>query len=192
MSAPASDPPQDPPTNSSGDVKPGDSSTSTSAPAENVDAPAAEGDVKMEEEEPKVETVEDTMEDIPEHMKGVSSLDIGIREKADDQLGASEIKVQARMIDNEIKMMRQESVRLSHERQQMMEKIADNATKIKQNKVLPYLVSKVVEVSLAIREMTCADDRSWMSTRRLKREPRIMSRMQRSRNVQSSRRRQDR
>jgi 26S proteasome regulatory subunit T5 len=30
----------------------------------------------------------------------------------------------------------------------MMERIADNATKIKQNKVLPYLVSKVVEVSL--------------------------------------------
>ena len=29
----------------------------------------------------------------------------------------------------------------------MAEKIADNAKKIKQNKVLPYLVSKVVEVS---------------------------------------------
>jgi 26S proteasome regulatory subunit T5 len=52
------------------------------------------------------------------------------------------------MIDNEIKMMRQESVRLSHDRSSMMERIADNATKIKQNKVLPYLVSKVVEVSL--------------------------------------------
>lgn len=56
------------------------------------------------------------------------------------------MKMQARLIDNEIKMMRQESVRLSHERQGMMEKISDNATKIKQNKVLPYLVSKVVEV----------------------------------------------
>jgi 26S proteasome regulatory subunit T5 len=63
-------------------------------------------------------------------------------------LGESEMKMQARLIDNEIKMMRQESVRLSHERQGMMEKISDNATKIKQNKVLPYLVSKVVEVSL--------------------------------------------
>ena len=56
--------------------------------------------------------------------------------------------MQARMIDNEIKMMRQESLRLGHEREQMVEKIADNTTKIKQNKVLPYLVSKVVEVSL--------------------------------------------
>lgn len=55
--------------------------------------------------------------------------------------------MQARMIDTEIKMMRQESLRLGHEREQMVDKIADNTTKIKQNKVLPYLVSKVVEVS---------------------------------------------
>ena len=51
------------------------------------------------------------------------------------------------MVDNEIKMMRQENLRLGHEREQMADKIADNTTKIKQNKVLPYLVSKVVEVS---------------------------------------------
>lgn len=55
--------------------------------------------------------------------------------------------MQTRMIDNEVKMMRQEKLRLQHEREQMVEKIADNTTKIKQNKVLPYLVSKVVEVS---------------------------------------------
>jgi 26S proteasome regulatory subunit T5 len=44
-------------------------------------------------------------------------------------------------------MMRQENLRLMHERDQMVEKIGDNSTKIKQNKVLPYLVSNVVEVS---------------------------------------------
>jgi 26S proteasome regulatory subunit T5 len=43
-------------------------------------------------------------------------------------------------------MMRQENLRLMHERDQMVEKIGDNTTKIKQNKVLPYLVSNVVEV----------------------------------------------
>jgi 26S proteasome regulatory subunit T5 len=57
-----------------------------------------------------------------------------------------EIRMNTRMIDNEVKMMRQERLRLQHEREQMAEKIADNTTKIKQNKVLPYLVSKVVEV----------------------------------------------
>lgn len=56
--------------------------------------------------------------------------------------------MQTRMIDNEIKMMRQENLRLQHERSTMVAKIEDNATKIKQNKVLPYLVSKVVEVSI--------------------------------------------
>ncbi len=61
-----------------------------------------------------------------------------------------DIKMQTRMIDNEIKMMRQENLRLQHEREQMLDKIADNTTKIKQNKVLPYLVSKVVEVSLSL------------------------------------------
>ena len=76
--------------------------------------------------------LEDPFDDIPEHvLKG----------------DAQEIKIQTRFIDNEVKMMRQESLRLAHERQQMVEKIADNTTKIKQNKVLPYLVSKVVEVS---------------------------------------------
>ena len=60
--------------------------------------------------------------------------------------------MQTRMIDNEIKMMRQENLRLGHEREQMVDKIADNTTKIKQNKVLPYLVSKVVEVGLVFQE----------------------------------------
>jgi 26S proteasome regulatory subunit T5 len=45
--------------------------------------------------------------------------------------------------------MRQENLRLAHEREGMVEKIADNTQKIKQNKVLPYLVSKVVEVGRA-------------------------------------------
>lgn len=56
--------------------------------------------------------------------------------------------MQTRMIDTEVKMMRQENLRLAHERNTMQEKIKDNSTKIKQNKVLPYLVSKVVEVGL--------------------------------------------
>jgi 26S proteasome regulatory subunit T5 len=54
--------------------------------------------------------------------------------------------MQTRLVDNEVKMLRQEHVRLCHERDQMVEKIQDNTTKIKQNKVLPYLVSKVVEI----------------------------------------------
>lgn len=42
--------------------------------------------------------------------------------------------------------MRSEQLRLSHEQNVMKEKIRDNGEKIKQNKVLPYLVANVVEV----------------------------------------------
>ena len=42
--------------------------------------------------------------------------------------------------------MRSETLRLQHEQSMMKEKIRDNREKIKQNKVLPYLVGNVVEV----------------------------------------------
>ena len=68
MSAPASDPPQDPPTGTgSGDVKPADASSSASS---STGETVPEGDVKMEEA-PKPETIEDTLEDIPDHVKEV-------------------------------------------------------------------------------------------------------------------------
>ena len=44
-------------------------------------------------------------------------------------------------------VMRSETLRLQHEQSVMKEKIRDNGEKIKQNKVLPYLVGNVVEVN---------------------------------------------
>lgn len=46
----------------------------------------------------------------------------------------------------EPKMMKQEQLRLMHEQNTMIEQITDNTQKIKQNKVLPYLVGNVVEI----------------------------------------------
>lgn len=43
-------------------------------------------------------------------------------------------------------MMKQEQLRLMHEQNTMIEQITDNTQKIKQNKVLPYLVGNVVEI----------------------------------------------
>lgn len=43
--------------------------------------------------------------------------------------------------------MKSETSRISHEQSTMKEKIKENADKIKVFKVLPYLVSNVVEVS---------------------------------------------
>lgn len=58
-----------------------------------------------------------------------------------------EIATRTRMLENDIKIMRSENMRLMHEQSSMKEKIKDNSDKIKQNKVLPYLVGNVVEVS---------------------------------------------
>ena len=46
--------------------------------------------------------------------------------------------------------MRSETLRLQHEQNVMKEKIRDNGEKIKQNKVLPYLVGNVVEVNIIV------------------------------------------
>lgn len=47
--------------------------------------------------------------------------------------------------------MKSETMRLQHEQNVMKEKIRDNGEKIKQNKVLPYLVGNVVEVGVCVR-----------------------------------------
>jgi len=72
---------------------------------------------------------------------------------ADDDLGeeiaradTDEIAQRARMLDNEIKVIKNEIMRLNHEHQAQKEKIKENTEKIKLNKQLPYLVANVVEL----------------------------------------------
>ncbi|EJD50833.1 26S proteasome subunit P45 [Auricularia subglabra TFB-10046 SS5] len=74
---------------------------------------------------------EDDFSDLPEDILTASTDDILTR---------------IRLIDNDIKVMRSETLRLGHEQTTMKEKIRDNKEKIKQNKVLPYLVANVVEI----------------------------------------------
>ncbi|EIW55164.1 AAA-domain-containing protein [Trametes versicolor FP-101664 SS1] len=61
-------------------------------------------------------------------------------------LSSDEILTRIRLIDNDLKVMRSEMLRLQHEQNVMKEKIRKNGEKIKQNKVLPYLVGNVVEI----------------------------------------------
>lgn len=51
-----------------------------------------------------------------------------------------------RLLDNEIKIMKSEVMRISHELQAQNDKIKENTEKIKVNKTLPYLVSNVIEL----------------------------------------------
>lgn len=57
-----------------------------------------------------------------------------------------EIAQRTRMLENEIKVLRNESSRLLHEQQTQKEKIKENGEKIKLNKQLPFLVANVVEL----------------------------------------------
>jgi len=61
-------------------------------------------------------------------------------------MGREEISSRTRLLDNEIKIMKSELMRINHELSAQREKIKENTEKIKVNKTLPYLVSNVIEL----------------------------------------------
>ncbi|XP_065194229.1 26S proteasome regulatory subunit 6A-B-like [Sycon ciliatum] len=70
-------------------------------------------------------------------------------EQIDDEvlrMSTDDIVGRGRLIDNDIKVMRSELMRITHELQSQQDKIKENNEKIKVNKTLPYLVSHVVEL----------------------------------------------
>lgn len=56
------------------------------------------------------------------------------------------IKSRTRMLEENIRIMKSESTRIGHEKEDMDKKIKDNQEKIKMNKQLPYLVANVIEI----------------------------------------------
>lgn len=62
------------------------------------------------------------------------------------RMSTEEIVSRTRLLDNEIKIMKSEVMRISHELQAQKDKIKENTEKIKVNKTLPYLVSNVIEL----------------------------------------------
>ncbi|KAL9711163.1 26S proteasome regulatory subunit 6A [Leucoagaricus gongylophorus] len=113
-------PPNPPPYND--EKKPESNSPQSTAPV----AGAAAMDTA-----PDASPLEENWDDIPEEVLS---------------LNTEEIQMQGRLIDNDIKVMKSETLRLQHEQSVMKEKIRDNGEKIKQNKVLPYLVGNIVEI----------------------------------------------
>merc|ERR1712029_164304 len=57
------------------------------------------------------------------------------------KMSTDEITARARLLDNEIRIMRADIMRIQHEMQTQKDKIKENTEKIKVNKTLPYLVS---------------------------------------------------
>lgn len=62
------------------------------------------------------------------------------------KLPTEDIVSRTRLLDNEVKILKSEIMRISHEHQSQKEKIKENKEKIKLNKTLPYLVSNVIEI----------------------------------------------
>ncbi|CAL1712868.1 unnamed protein product [Somion occarium] len=114
-------PPNPPPEDNNNEKKPEASTSATNAATQDADLMDTTPDQPPEE----------TWDDIPEEIISLST---------------DEILTRTRLIDNDLKVMRSETMRLQHEQNVMKEKIRDNGEKIKQNKVLPYLVGNVVEI----------------------------------------------
>jgi len=62
------------------------------------------------------------------------------------RMDTTDIIGRTRLLDSEVKIMRSEIMRISHELQSQKDKIKENVEKIKVNKTLPYLVSNVIEL----------------------------------------------
>jgi ATP-dependent 26S proteasome regulatory subunit len=56
------------------------------------------------------------------------------------------VQSRTRMLESNIKIMRQDATRYTLDQKQMDERIKENNEKIKMNKQLPYLVANVIEV----------------------------------------------
>lgn len=105
------------------------------ADSEMTSAGAASSSAADEKKEDKMETEEEKAKpqepELPEEILKATT---------------EEIQTRTRLLENDVKIMRSEQMRLMHEQTMMKEKIKDNSEKIKQNKVLPYLVGNVVEI----------------------------------------------
>ncbi|KAF2133420.1 26S proteasome subunit P45 [Dothidotthia symphoricarpi CBS 119687] len=87
------------------------------------DGKKADGDADMEDAEPE--------EELDEEILNSSTRDIVARR---------------RLLENDMRIMKSEFQRLTHEKASMNEKIKDNLEKIENNRQLPYLVGNVVEI----------------------------------------------
>ena len=61
-------------------------------------------------------------------------------------MSAEQIQQRTRLLENEIRVLKDESTRLGEVQSGIRERIKDNQEKIKLNKQLPYLVANVVEI----------------------------------------------
>lgn len=93
-----------------------------------------------------------TKEEVKEAKEAKMEIDDGNEEEEEGlmadvkKMSTDEITARARLLDNEIRIMKADIMRIQHEMQTQKDKIKENTEKIKVNKTLPYLVSNVIEI----------------------------------------------
>lgn len=61
-------------------------------------------------------------------------------------MSITDLRQRIRLLDNDIRVMKSDIQRISHESRAQKERIRDNIEKVKMNKQLPYLVGNVIEI----------------------------------------------
>jgi 26S proteasome regulatory subunit T5 len=61
-------------------------------------------------------------------------------------MSITDLRQRIRLLDNDIRVMKSDIQRISHESRAQNERIRDNVEKVKMNKQLPYLVGNVIEI----------------------------------------------
>lgn len=89
------------------------------------------GDIKAESKKDATMDVDEEEDDILADMQ---------------KMGTNDITARTRLLDNEVRIMKSETMRLQHEMQAQKDKIKENTEKIKVNKTLPFLVANVIEI----------------------------------------------
>ncbi|KAL1234287.1 26S protease regulatory subunit 6A [Trichinella spiralis] len=85
----------------------------------------------------------------PDQVEGLSPTVQNVEYEVDPEIllmSAEDINGRTKLLENEIRIMRSECARLTHEVNNYREKIKENKERIKVNRHLPYLVSNVVEL----------------------------------------------
>jgi 26S proteasome regulatory subunit T5 len=72
--------------------------------------------------------------------------DPGLEDEDTRHMSISELRQRIHLINNDIRVMKSDVQRITHESRGQRDRIRDNQEKVKLNKQLPYLVANVVEI----------------------------------------------
>ena len=123
----------------------GDSSSSSNN-NNNNDDPNKKDSSESKESSESTNTSSSTTQQQPESPESPETPNDTIDDDETQSMSISELRQRIHLLDNDIRVMKSDCQRISHESRGQKERIRENQEKVKVNKQLPYLVGNVVEV----------------------------------------------